>query len=85
MTNLTTTTENLFPQEQEQAPKKVRRGRRRRVAFIWPAELAQRINTLHERTGVDTQRLTERALSIGLDTVEKQLEQWIGGNDERHC
>jgi hypothetical protein len=74
--------ENLFPQEQEQTPKKVRRGRRRRVAFIWPAELAQRINALHERSGVSVQQLAERAFRLGLDEAEKQLASWIGPDHE---
>jgi hypothetical protein len=79
-TNLTA--ENLFPQEQEQTPKKARRGRRRRVAFVWPAELAQRISALHQRSGVGTQQLIERALAIGLDDVEKRLAQWIGADHD---
>jgi hypothetical protein len=76
--------ENLFPQPQEQAPKKTRRGRRRRVAFVWPAELAQRISELHKRSGVNAQQLIERALAIGLDDVEKRLAQWIAPNHEEH-
>jgi hypothetical protein len=74
--------QNLFPQEQEQAPKKTRRQRRRRVAFVWPAELAQRISSLHERSGVSVQQLAERALRIGLDEAEKQLANWIGPDHE---
>jgi hypothetical protein len=74
--------QNLFPQEQEQAPKKTRRGRRRRVAFVWPAELAQKISSLHERSGVSVQQLAERALRIGLDEAERQLTPWIAGDHE---
>jgi hypothetical protein len=75
--------QNLFPQEQEQTPKKVRRQRRRRVAFIWPIELSERISTLHERSGVSVQQLAERALHIGLDLAEKQLAPWIGPDHEQ--
>jgi hypothetical protein len=79
---MTTNLQNLFPQEQEQTPKKARRGRRRRVAFIWPSELSERIRSLHERSGVSVQQLAERALAVGLDVAEKQLADWIGPGHE---
>jgi hypothetical protein len=74
--------QNLFPQEQEQAPKKARRQRRRRIAFVWPAPLSERISALHERSGVSVQQLAERALRIGLDEAERQLTPWIAGDHD---